>query len=66
MPLRQWGPPGTGPGHFRPTGGDHPYCENIEKDVWARVCDEDAHRVEVFDKKGVFKREIPIKLEALG
>lgn len=64
--LRQWGSPGNGLGQFRATGGGHPHCVIIGRDDLVYVCDRGNQRIEVFDKMGAFKREIPINPEGLS
>lgn len=60
--LRQWGKAGTGPGEFATIGAGHPHCVIIGDDGLVYVCDRGNDRIQVFDKQGKLKSEIPIKL----
>jgi DNA-binding beta-propeller fold protein YncE len=39
------------------------HCVTMDKDGWVYVCDRRGHRVQVFDKMGNFRKDIPIEFE---
>jgi DNA-binding beta-propeller fold protein YncE len=58
--LRDWGGVGPGPGQFAPGDGGHPHCVVLGPDNLVYACDRGQDRIQVFEKTGVFVREIPV------
>jgi hypothetical protein len=58
--LRDWGGVGAGPGQFAAGDGGHPHCVVIGADDLVYACDRGQDRIQVFEKTGLFVREIAV------